>query len=713
MSGSQTNKRVSTVSSPLDLIKSGYTPTRFLPKPGEFVQPIDFLERPIPASPVPAKVPVRPPRGMADSPYINTQTPVRHEETQRQARSKTIERNPRVPLVQLVVDGEPIDSAKLSLDMSLSELRLQIVKRNPNIGAFVHPKTQQPISEHKEKDFTLTNVMVKNGNINQLHMKKNEIGSLRQGNVRKTEGSPIRAPVSPKQYLILPANTLRFMLVTPQTQTSAPSDDEYLQRLENFDLDIYRVPHQEPVKSVIGSNFAKTFSKCAPRKLVLIGAQGAGKTKFLNALLNNLKHVTPQQKYRYYVTNEALDQDGHPEPTNTITEYCFPQGVLNQGIQIVDTPGFSENPFKREKQEQELQNFLEDKMASANFVCFVINSHVTRMTPAEASVYGAIVRFLNRFPSCRVVFVLTHCDLETSSIERQIRNRTSLFAALTGSQATDPIFKFNFSSLYQKFDSRQHSQDFWQLSAQGFEQFKDLLQYQPASNFKTLSNPISSQNLSAKTSTREPAFDVEKFISDAKSSLKGLLVDQIRFCWELEPQPIAIRHPQLSSNKSPVSFGVKHESKLNQNSIKSPFVVSGRTWTFQTAGHLEKSPTRQLNLQRRQEGDPARLEVQKGHLHHLLKGYCALVRLCPDRREEIEHCIIKECKQEFTQNSVDCLPTVFDHVSLRFWDEINIKWRHCKFLMEQNKSTDLEEYWNAIVFGQHKIKGFCPNTLTI
>lgn len=402
-----------------------------------------------------------------------------NQESDLQSKARTIMTNKEKPLVDIALDGQIIQSKKLEKEMTLKELRDWLVERYPDIGgSFKFLFENKVIRKDDERSFSLKEVL----QTHQRMLVTTEHTPYTQ-HLNKAQEDMAQQEVKEIYTLHLvsdqvdgcypPRQNDSIHLSQFKTATATldlPDEKLFSQRLSNG-LGVYNLPKQNP--------FVETES--IPRKnILLLGAQGVGKTKFLNGLVNHLRGTKIQQHHRYFVSQEPLNSVGAPGRTQCIQKISFAEGVVDPALCFIDTPGFSEVEHEASLLESDLIECCRKEVNNKlEMICLVLNSSMSRMDASQVKVYQRLLGVLQKIPSERIAVVLTNSDPETSNAEELIGSTGSLFYSLKPFSDAKQVIKVNLCSLYQTMNTSKISQHYWTLSEQGFQQILKILQNPP------------------------------------------------------------------------------------------------------------------------------------------------------------------------------------------------------------------------------------------
>src|SRR3990167_819293 len=201
------------------------------------------------------------------------------------------------PLVDIWLDGRLLQSKKLELAMSLKETRSLLSKCFPDIGRILFVVGKFKLLEDFDSNYnSLEDILVKTNQKYALFLTRDTSNSGNQDQVADSRAKPPEVR-------------------TKQREMDTPEGKLRAEVLSNR-LDVYDLPKTHQFDT--SQNASNTRLN-----VLMIGAQGVGKTKFMNGLINHMRGVQIQQTHRYFVSKEPLSSTGSPGNTQNIYRTDF------------------------------------------------------------------------------------------------------------------------------------------------------------------------------------------------------------------------------------------------------------------------------------------------------------------------------------------------------------------------------------------------------
>jgi len=214
---------------------------------------------------------------------------------------------------------------------------------------------------------------------------------------------------------------------------------------------------------------------------LVVGATGAGKSTQIDAMLNYLLGVKPDEGIRFKCVDETLTVRKEAQnvgqamsQTDDVTVYTIPpikNGPVSAWVKIVDTPGFGDTrglEYDRKIVDQLTKLFRDDPQVKEhvphlNAVLFVTPASAARLTEAQEFVWTSILGVFGRDVGQNVLMQFTFADGKEP-------------LALKAVKASDiPFhghFKFNNSALFANLDSDDEvSRLFWEMGTTSMARF--------------------------------------------------------------------------------------------------------------------------------------------------------------------------------------------------------------------------------------------------
>ena len=125
---------------------------------------------------------------------------------------------------------------------------------------------------------------------------------------------------------------------------------------------------------------------------MIVGKTGAGKTTFLNALVNYYEGVRMEHDFRYVLTRNSKEKNIGKSDTSEVTVYnIYNPEIHKRPLRIIDTPGFGDT------QGIEVDKELPKKIKTVlyetkylNLVVFMVKSSDNRMDASQRYIFESI-----------------------------------------------------------------------------------------------------------------------------------------------------------------------------------------------------------------------------------------------------------------------------------------------------------------------------------
>ena len=162
---------------------------------------------------------------------------------------------------------------------------------------------------------------------------------------------------------------------------------------------------------------AREHSKSSPQKdkrykMVLIGETGAGKTSFVELLLNYAKQFGMEnfdlEKVSSFVESSSIVTEKKSWESDTTQSKKYEADFGEFMLDIIDTPGFADTRGEDQKKENvaNIINKVKEELY-VNSVCFIISGTQVRLTSVMSEVITAIVSILPPDVLSNIIIVFT------------------------------------------------------------------------------------------------------------------------------------------------------------------------------------------------------------------------------------------------------------------------------------------------------------------
>ncbi|KAL1272063.1 hypothetical protein QQF64_031079, partial [Cirrhinus molitorella] len=151
-----------------------------------------------------------------------------------------------------------------------------------------------------------------------------------------------------------------------------------------------------------------------PNKIVLlVGETGAGKTTFINTMVNYLLGVKFEDEIWYEITDKAAGDQSESQ-TSEITMYEVFSLDSPITLTIIDTPGYGDTRGLDKDLEvaENLATLFQssDGVCEVDAVCFVIQAAKNRLSDRQHYIISSILSLFGKDIVDNIVFLITHSD---------------------------------------------------------------------------------------------------------------------------------------------------------------------------------------------------------------------------------------------------------------------------------------------------------------
>ncbi|XP_048825985.1 uncharacterized protein LOC125704463 isoform X2 [Brienomyrus brachyistius] len=249
---------------------------------------------------------------------------------------------------------------------------------------------------------------------------------------------------------------------------------------------VYKVPLQEIPTNLDGCKryaFGKKNIR-EHRTIMVIGANGAGKSTIINGMINYILGVKWEDDFRFKLIDEGTSKSQAESQTSLITAYEINYQeiyTIHNSITIIDTPGFGDTrgiERDREITEQIRTFFTSDiGISTIDAVCFVTQASLARLTPAQKYVFDSILSIFGKNIADNIQMLVTFADEQKPSVLEAI-NMSGVPCPKT--EKGIPVhFKFNNSALFadnstsvnMKNSTENFDKMFWRMGVKSMNKF--------------------------------------------------------------------------------------------------------------------------------------------------------------------------------------------------------------------------------------------------
>ena len=144
--------------------------------------------------------------------------------------------------------------------------------------------------------------------------------------------------------------------------------------------------------------------------VMLVGATGAGKSTFINRMINHILGVEFSDNFRFQlVVEQELSQA--ESQTKDIIIYVIHKSRLPYKLIVLDTPGFDDTAGDDSELLKRIENlFKSDAIISIDAICFVENYHNVRLTKYRKQQCDKITSIFGIDTKENIYIIATFCD---------------------------------------------------------------------------------------------------------------------------------------------------------------------------------------------------------------------------------------------------------------------------------------------------------------
>ena len=236
-------------------------------------------------------------------------------------------------------------------------------------------------------------------------------------------------------------------------------------------LDLYLYPEKkftpEQVKKAI--------------KIMVVAQTGSGKTTLLNSFINYLLGIKFEDNFRYKIIHE----DFSPFRNNQISEvktYYIEEHNGYPPIMIINTPGFGgtrgiELDIAITNQ---IENFIIDSLSEINAICFICQSHNTRLTKSQKYIFNTIYNLFGDNVKENFIFMLTFCDGMQPQVVESLKSDEFLLNEIIPYIESPWYYLFNNSWMFESGKNNLFAHTFFDIGMKSFEDFtKRIIKLKP------------------------------------------------------------------------------------------------------------------------------------------------------------------------------------------------------------------------------------------
>jgi len=191
----------------------------------------------------------------------------------------------------------------------------------------------------------------------------------------------------------------------------------------------------------------KVISTGNNKIVMVVGQTGAGKTTFLNSMVNYIYNVQYEDKFRLKLIIEQEKKGGQAvSQTDVVSAYFIkkPKGSnIPYDLTVVDTPGFGDTRGIEQDKKivANIKAFFENVLDSIDAICFVVKATETRLTGSQNYIFNSVLNLWGKDVKDNIFILMTFADAEEPPVLDAIKQQ--------GAVADCKYFKLN-NSVYKK-----------------------------------------------------------------------------------------------------------------------------------------------------------------------------------------------------------------------------------------------------------------------
>ncbi|XP_071944804.1 uncharacterized protein [Antedon mediterranea] len=222
--------------------------------------------------------------------------------------------------------------------------------------------------------------------------------------------------------------------------------------------------------------------------IMLVGATGAGKSTFINGLINYVFGVKWEDRYRFKLVHEDFKTTQATSQTTSITSYTIHHQngfQVPYTLTIIDTPGIGDTSgISRDKEiTKQIRSFYSTKgicgIDHIDAIGFVAQAALARLTPTQKYIFDSILSLLGKDIADNIFILVTFADGQKPPVMVGIKEAQLPYKG---------YYKFNNSALFAQNradgevpeDEEKDEEEeegggfdnmFWQMGTKSFKQF--------------------------------------------------------------------------------------------------------------------------------------------------------------------------------------------------------------------------------------------------
>ena len=204
--------------------------------------------------------------------------------------------------------------------------------------------------------------------------------------------------------------------------------------------------------------------------LLLLGETGAGKTTFLNALINFVLKVDYSNNLRFLLVNEE-GQDNFLSQTKQVNIYYIKSHNSYPPIKVIDTPGFGDtqgHDFDKKIIRMIFEKFKEIKELSS--ICILCKFNEGRLNFNQHYIFNSIINLFGKDMAENFIILFSFCDVGKILSKICFEEKDSPFSKIINKMKEPWYLKFNNSGFFSE-KKNEFIEEFYKM---GDESFKKL-----------------------------------------------------------------------------------------------------------------------------------------------------------------------------------------------------------------------------------------------
>ncbi|XP_067865197.1 uncharacterized protein [Heterodontus francisci] len=217
-------------------------------------------------------------------------------------------------------------------------------------------------------------------------------------------------------------------------------------------------------QSFVKCSFGKPTTKHSVRTILVLGATGAGKTTFINGMINYILGVEWKDNFRYKLIDEGTGRPQAESQTSSITAYELHhrEGFqIDYSLTIIDTPGFGDTRgITRDKLiTDQIREFFTspDGINQIDAVCFVTQASSARLTHSQKYVFDSILSIFGKDIAENIRILVTFADGQVPSVLEAIN--VAEIPCPKDKKGFSVHFKFNNSAIFAQSSAAENPAD--------------------------------------------------------------------------------------------------------------------------------------------------------------------------------------------------------------------------------------------------------------